>query len=405
MPTEQSLLLLILLVGLILIAAILIRSGLERFGFPAIIGYIGLGVLLRSADQSWQLFSVGDREVWAFLADLGIICLLFRVGLESDFAKLVNQLRRASIIWFSNIVVSAVFGFFTARWLLQLDLIPSLFVATAMTATSVSISVAVWQEAKALNSKNGELMLDVAEMDDVSAIAMMALLFALVPVLQNNPEAGWLPVLGKASAIFAFKTVLFGAFCFLFSRYVEKYLTSFFQRIDSASDPTITVAAVGFIIAAIAGFLGFSVAIGAFFAGLAYSYDPRASQIDASFATIYNLFVPFFFLGIGFSLDLEVLAIALGWGIILLIAAVLGKVVGVAVPVLILDTRTSALLLGISMVPRAEIMMIIMQRGLNLGEWAVSSQLFSAMVLVSATTTVVAPLILRRLLALQPQTE
>ena len=88
MPTEQALLLLILLVGLILVVAILLKSGLQRLGLPALMGYIGLGLLLHSADKTWQLFSAGDREVLAFLADLGIICLLFRVGLESDLCEL-----------------------------------------------------------------------------------------------------------------------------------------------------------------------------------------------------------------------------------------------------------------------------------------------------------------------------
>jgi len=187
-------------------------------------GYIGLGLLLHSADQTWQLFSAGDREVLAFLADLGIICLLFRVGLESDLSKLISQLRRASIIWIGNVLVSSLLGLVTAQVLLQLDLIPSLFVATAMTATSVSVSVAVWREANALNSSNGQLMLDVAEMDDLSAIALMALLFAMIPVLHNNPEANWLPILANAAAIFTIKTLFFGAFCFFFSRYLEQPL-------------------------------------------------------------------------------------------------------------------------------------------------------------------------------------
>ncbi|MFB6276759.1 MAG: cation:proton antiporter [Halothece sp.] len=155
MPTGQALLLLILLVGLILIVAVFIRSGLQRLGLPAIIGYISLGLVLRSADQTWQLFSAGDQEVLAFLADLGVICLLFRVGLESELAKLLDQLRRASVVWISNLVVSSLVGFITATWFLNLDLVPSLFVSTAMTATSVSISVAVWQEANALNSQIG----------------------------------------------------------------------------------------------------------------------------------------------------------------------------------------------------------------------------------------------------------
>jgi Kef-type K+ transport system membrane component KefB len=364
-----------------------------------------LGLLVNAAEQKWHLFSAGELEVFEFLADIGIICLLFRVGLESKLAELIGQLRRASIVWLGNVSLSGLLGFFTAYFFLQLEMIPSLFVGTAMTATSVGISVGIWREAKAINSPNGELMLDVAEMDDISAVILMALLFAVAPVLRSQPDATLLPVLVNTATAFFFKALVFGAFCFLFSRYGEQSLTSFFQRLEPPPDSTIMVAGVGFIIAALAGLLGFSVAIGAFFAGLVFCRDPDAIKIDASFDTFYELFVPFFFLGIGLKIDLDALATALDLGIILLIVAVVGKVVGVAIPVLKLAEPRSAILLGISMVPRAEIMMIVMQHGLQLGEWAVPVRVFAAMVLVSAATTIVVPLVLRPLLRQWPQTE
>jgi Kef-type K+ transport system membrane component KefB len=202
-----------------------------------------------------------------------------------------------------------------------------------------------------------------------------------------------------------FKALVFSACCFLFSAYAEQSLTSFFQRLDPPPDSTIMVAGVGFIIAALAGLLGFSVAIGAFFAGLVFCRDPDAIKIDASFGTFYELFVPFFFLGIGLKIDLNALASALDLGMSLLVVAVVGKVVGVALPVLKVAERRSAILLGISMVPRAEIVMIVMQHGMQLGEWAVPARVFAAMVLVSAATIIIVPIVLRPLLRQWPQTE
>ncbi len=136
---EQSLLLLILLVGAIVVTAILVKSGLERIGIPPLIGYILLGLSLGGADLQWHLFSAGEQEVWEFLADIGIISLLFRVGLESKLDELMRQLRRASLVWIGDIFVSGLLGFFTAYSLLKLDLIPSLFIAIAMTATSILV--------------------------------------------------------------------------------------------------------------------------------------------------------------------------------------------------------------------------------------------------------------------------
>ncbi len=276
-----------------------------------------------------------------------------------------------------------------------------------MTATSVGISVGVWREARAINSPNGELMLDVAEMDDISAVILMALLFAVVPVLENNPDVSTLmPLLGKTVGLFCFKAVVFGAFCFFFSRYLEKSITSFFLRLEPPPDPTIVVAGMGIIIAALAGLGGFSVAIGAFFAGLLFSRDPRSVKLDASFDTFYELFVPFFFIGIGLKIDLAALSTAFDLGMLLLIVAVLGKFVGVAVPVLLMNAGwKSAVLLGVSMAPRAEIAMIVMQHGWQIGAGTVPPQVFAAMVVVSASTSMVVPVVLRPLLRRWPQIE
>ncbi|MGB5714992.1 MAG: cation:proton antiporter, partial [Waterburya sp.] len=117
-----------------------------------------------------------------------------------------------------------------------------------------------------------------------------------------------------------------------------------------------------------------------------------------SFATLYKFFVPFFFIHLGLQLQLESLSGSWILGLVLLIVAFLGKVIGTGGLALITGGRSSALLLGVSMVPRAEITMMVMERGRELGDWAVSSQIFSTTILVSAITCVVSPLILRPLL-------
>lgn len=114
---------------------------------------------------------------------MGIVFLLFRVGLESELRKLVENLRDATLVWLADIAASGALGFVFAHHLLGLALVPSLFVAVAMTATSVGVSVAVWREEGALDSRRGQLLLDVAELDDVSDVVLMALLLAVAGVL------------------------------------------------------------------------------------------------------------------------------------------------------------------------------------------------------------------------------
>ena len=203
-------------------------------------------------------------------ADVGIICLLFRVGLESHIRVLMRQLKGASLIWMGNIVTSGVLGYFAAYYYLNLGLMTSLILATALTATSVGVSVGTWQDARAINSANEALLLDVAELDDISGIILMGLLFAVVAVLQDDANASVVAVFVATLLFFLLKLLAFGACCMVFSRYIEAPMIRFFQRIEPPPDAMLMMVSVAFIITALAGALGFSIAIGAFFAGLVF---------------------------------------------------------------------------------------------------------------------------------------
>lgn len=397
--------LLILLIGATIVLNIMVKCGLERIGVPALIGYMALGFLIAVADVQAGFLSADGKKIFEFLARLGVITLLFRIGLESNITGLLQQLRRASFIWIGGVFFCGALGYVTAYYLLGLALIPSLFIAIALTATSVGIPAGVWQGAGAINSPNGELLIDVAELDDISGIILMALLFAVVPVLQEGLGKSLLPILAETSGLILLKLAVFGTLCALFSIFVERRITGFFGRIVPPPNPMLVVGGIGFIMAALARLLGFSLAIGAFFAGLVFSRDPEAVKIEASFEALYDLFSPFFFIGIGLYINPQVLTTALEVGTLLLVVAVLGKLIGHGFPTLLSLGWTAAVLIGFSMVPRAEIAMIIMEHGLSLGAWAVPPQVYAAMVLVSAMTCIFSPIIVRALLRRWPQTE
>jgi len=394
---------LILVLGGIILLTILVGAGLKRIGVPSLIGFMILGFLLRVADSHWAFLSEEAIGIFDFLATVGIIFLLFRVGLESNLPGLKRQLKPASVIWLGNILFSGILGYVMSYFVLGLDLIPSLFVAIALTATSVAISVAVWQEAKAINSPTGELLVDVAEMDDISAMVLMALLFTTAPMLREGLDSTVVGVLFETLGWLSFKLVGFGVFCALFSRYLEHPITHLFRRIGKTPAKLLMIAGFGLIIAALAEFLGLSVAIGAFFAGLIFSRDPETVKLDTPFGTLYGFFTPFFFIGIGLNIDPGTLTTGLGIGGALLVVAIIGKLVGTGGPATLTTAWPGSLLLSISMVPRAEIALVIMQRGLNLGEWAVPGDVFSGMVVVVAVTAVISPMILRVLLKRWPQ--
>lgn len=188
-------------------------------------------MLLSLIDTRWALLSPPVRDAFSFLADLGVIALLFKVGSKSHPGALARKLPQALKVWLGDISGSALFGFATSYYLLELPLIPSLIVATALTATSVGVSVAAWESRRALGSDNGQLLLDVAELDDISAIALMALLFALLPILHQG-QTGILLALGITGAGFIAKFALFLGLRYLFSRYLEPRLTHFTAHLE-----------------------------------------------------------------------------------------------------------------------------------------------------------------------------
>jgi len=220
----------VLFLGTLIVLSIFIRSGLKKTGVPSLIGFMALGFLIRLVDSQGTLISGETGKIFEFLAEIGVITLLFKVGLESNLKGLIKQLRHASIIWFGNIIFSGFLGFVIAEYVFHLGLIPSLFIAVALTATSVGVSVNVWQEENAMKSPTGELLLDVAEMDDISGIVFLALILSIIPVLKGNQDVSITDAVGKAIGVLLLKLFTFGFACTLFSRYVEPHITSFFSK-------------------------------------------------------------------------------------------------------------------------------------------------------------------------------
>lgn len=158
----------------------------------------------------------------------------------------------------------------------------------------------------------------------------------------------------------------------------------------------VAILGLGFVVAAIAGLAGFSEAIGAFLAGLAFSRDPDRPRIDRALGPVHDLMTPFFFILIGASVPISEAMGGIGIGLLLTAVAVVSKLAGAGLPSLRDLAPPVALAIGVSMVPRAEVTMVVMQHARSLGEWAVPGELFSAMVIVVVLTSFVAPLALDR---------
>ena len=389
---------LLLFMGFVTLLIVPVKALLGLVGVPALVGYILLGAILSFAIAGTDVLTPGFEDGVEFLAKLGIVALLFRAGLESDLKQMVKQLRNAAAVWVSDVSVSASLVFAVVYFWPGMGLIPALFAGIAASATSISVSIVVWEDSGAIDTREGAMLLDVAELDDLSSMLLMSVLFAVAPMLKTIPSDGIVFVALQTAVVELAWFVIFCAACYGFSRYVEHRFRLLFNRLDKRVGTMLFAAGTMLLIAAGAELIGFSIAVGALFAGLAFSDDPQATRIDKAIEILVALFGPFFFLTIGLSLDLSQISEALGLTALMLAAAVSGKLLGAGLPSAALLSQSSGMLIGASMIPRAEIFLIVMLQGLSLGPWAVPPELYAAAVVTCLITCLLGPVAVARAL-------
>lgn len=205
MPDTDTLSLVELSIGVLIIAAMLVRALLFRLGAPSIVGFILIGLAVRVLNDAFPFVSTAGFHILEFLASTGLFILLFRVGLDSNLDGLISKLPRAAPIWLGNVVLSGVPAYLVSIHILGLAVIPSLFVGVALTATSLAVSTEMWREAKALDSEDGETLIDVAELDDLSGVALMAIALAIAPALHMPDGRAVLEITLEVAAIFTIR--------------------------------------------------------------------------------------------------------------------------------------------------------------------------------------------------------
>lgn len=384
----------VLIAGAALLLVLIVQPALQRIGVSVVVGYILIGIIVGRVQDASGLLDGPGLSAFSALGEIGVTALLFRVGLDSKLAHLFKQLRLAIPLWLSNVLVSGGAGFAVAYWLLGCELVPSLVVGVALSATSVGITVAVWKEAGKLGTPIGNLTLDVAELDDLSAVFLLGMMLAIAAPLAGGETDSLLDTAAAAMGDYTLRLLGFAVLCVLLAR-VEPHATAWVRNhVPTRSGIVVYIVASALAVAGTAGLVGLPVPVGAFFAGLVFSRDPAAIRYEASFQPLYAFFVPFFFIHIGMLVDPAVALAAAGTGLALAAAAIVGKIAG-ALPAAFVRPLPDAMLLGVSLVPRAEICMVIVQLGREQGEWMVPAEIYAAMVTVVLVTGLVAPLILR----------
>lgn len=367
--------------GAVLLIFLVMDAFFTAIKLPPLIGYILLGWLTRTVGEHYGL--LGAHLIFTFnvLSKIGVVLLLFHIGMDTNIKKLLAVVGKAGFVSIIEIIVSGAAAFLAA-YFFSMGLAASLIVGLAMTATSIGVSTYSWNANDLKEKEEGAFLLDLASFDDIIGILLFSLLFGLI----GSEMAGKGEIISHIF-IFLLKLLLFIGGCYLFSHFVEKKLMTELIQYEKMPDSMLSIVGIGLLIAGVAALIDFSLVIGAFFAGIAFSRDPRSIRINASMRTLLDFFVPFFFFWIGYQIVLHSLSGAWPFFLLLLAAALFGKMLGVWVPSRFVKiTSGGALLLSVSMIPRAEVTMVIMDHGLELN-W-INAKEYSVVGLIVLTTCV-----------------
>jgi Kef-type K+ transport system membrane component KefB len=398
-----------LTLALLVLAAKLGGLIAQRWGQPAVLAelLVGIGLanlvpLLMGGDG---IAFIKSNPTLKVLAELGVLILLFDVGLESDLRALVRVGVSSTLVALIGVVIPFGLGLGLASWLLPTaSYLTHVFLGATLTATSVGITARVLKDLGATASPEGQIIIGAAILDDILGLMVLAVVTGIVTAAGG--EGGGLSILEIAAIIG--KAVLFLGATIALGHFFSGHIVSLAARTGEHGMILIFGLALCFALAYVAELIGLAGIIGAFAAGLLldpYGEGVRTREQEATLAELLHpfssFFVPLFFVLMGIQVYLPSLADpeVVGFGIALVLVALAGKL---ACALGVVQRGVNRLAVGIGMLPRGEVGLIFAGIGTSLtleGKPLLSQEIFSAVVLMVLITTLIAPIGLRRALA------
>lgn len=353
---------------------------------PQVVGQIIAGLLIGPCILGW----VGQSDFIAQMAEIGVIILMFAVGLETDLKELIKTGPIAFLIACAGVFVPLVLGtilymafYGTAPWGSE-HFYKAVFIGTIMTATSVSITVAALQELGKIKSKVGTTIVSAAIIDDVIGIIVLTVVLGF-----KNPSSSPSMVIVKTIAFFVIAVIggfiIFKIFLKLDNRYPHT------RRIPIVS------LAFCFALSYIAErYFGIADITGAYIAGIVLCNLSDNEYIERKIdVSSYMIFGPIFFTSIGLKTSFDAMNSKLfAFCICFVIVALLAKIIGCGlVSKLCKFSMSDSLKIGIGMMTRGEVALIVAQKGLAAG--LLTADYFTAVILLILVSSIATPILLK----------
>ncbi len=347
----------------------------ERIHQPAVIGELLAGVIIGPSLLGWVQPSGALQTV----ATMGVIVLMFAVGLETKPSEVFRVGRTAFAVGTLGVILPFILGV-AFGLTLGVGRPEALFIGTALVATSVGITARVLADRGLITTKEARIVLAAAVIDDILGMLVLSL---VTGATQGGVDVRHLlVVLGQIAVFIGFEV-------WIAPRVVARH-AHLLDRLHIKNAGFVVALIVMLAMAALSEALGLAGIVGAFFAGMMFAETEDRFDLIQQSRPLYEWLVPYFFVATGMQVDVRSLVDpkVLGPGLVLVALAFIGKVVGCSLASVGLGWKRS-LAVGVGMVPRGEVGLIVAAAGLTSG--LVSQPVYAMVVLVVVATTVVSP--------------
>lgn len=341
-----------------------------------------------SAEAAPSVFAA-QSEVITLLSELGVIILLFEIGLESDLKELIRVGPIAAVVAVVGVVAPFVAGTVGLIYIFNTPVIPAVFAGAALTATSIGITAKVLAELGQLSSEEGQIIIGAAVLDDILGIVVLAVVASLVKT--GEIQVSNIIYLVISAAVFLIGSILLG-------RLVSPLIVGLVNEMKTRGEVLLTGLVFAFILSYIATVINLEGILGAFAAGLILAETEKRKELEEQIIPVADFLVPIFFVCVGAKTDLSVLNPTVPSnreGLIiatfLILVAILGKVItGFTV---FGNPDLNKLAIGVGMIPRGEVGLVF--AGVGSASGALSEATEAAIIVMVIATTFVAPPLLR----------
>ncbi len=384
-----------LILFLILVTARILGELFARIGIPSVLGELSAGIFLGVSG----LGIIEVNDVLKVLAEIGILLLLFEIGLDTDIQRLKEAGGKAVIVALFGAVFPFTVSAFFAFYIFDLTLVVSLFIGGTLTATSIGITMRVLKDLQKEHSEIAQVVIGAAVLDDILGVIILVFIYDYAITQQLNMTN-------------TLHTTVFILLFLLIAPTFANFISTFMKKSDAHQKvpgfiPSIIISLIA-LFAYFSHLFGAPEILGSFAAGIALSRrfilpfgmglrndEVFLEKVKNAISPIAQMFTPIFFVMVGLSMNLKVIDFTSTrfWTLafVFLVIAIIGKYMGAF---LLRDTNAlKKALIGISMIPRGEVGLIFAEVGRLNG--ILDNEIYAVLIFVIIVTTIAPPFLLK----------